>query len=126
MCAKLALRHADGVHKILQTGELQRRQSQALGNLCHHPLILRRIGLCILFEVLRIVALKVLDDAACDQFHITLRRGEADKRTAIHQRRTGDTAMHLLGAILEERPHVILQLGATDDGVIAEDHSLIL
>ena len=34
--------------------------------------------------------------------------------------------MHLLGAILEERPHIILQLRATHDGVVAEHHALIL
>ena len=88
MRTELALRHTYGLHEIFQAGELQRRQSQTLGNLCHHPLILRRIRLRILLEILLVVALKVLDDTTRDQFHIALRRSEVDKRTAIHQRRT--------------------------------------
>ena len=120
------LRKTDTLNQILQFGELQCGESQALGNLCHHTLIFRRIGLCILLEILLVVALEILDDTTGNQLHITLGRGEADERTAIDQRRTRDAAVNLLGTILEKGSHVILQLGTTYDGVVAEHHALIL
>ena len=81
-------RKSDTFNQILQLCELQRGESQALGYLCHHTLILRRISLRIFLEVLLVVAFKVLDDTTRNQLHITLGRGKADKRTAIDQRGT--------------------------------------
>ena len=73
-----------------------------------------------------VVALEIADDTTCDQFQITLRRGEADKRTPIDQRRTRDTAMHLLGTIVEEGLHIIPQLRTAHNGVVADHNTLIL
>ena len=71
VCTNTALVHSNALNQVLKLGKLQRCQSQSLGYLVNHTLVFRRISLGILLQILLIVALKVLDNASCYQFHIT-------------------------------------------------------
>ena len=72
VCAHAALVHTNALNQILKLSKLQRGKAQTLGNLIYHTLVLRRVGGRVLLQVLLIVALKVLDDTACNQLHIAL------------------------------------------------------
>ena len=124
MGADAALGQTDGFNHHLHLVELQTGQSKALSYLLHHTLILWRIGLCILIELCILVALEVFYHLTCDKLHRTLLRGEAHKRTTIYKWRTRDTSMYLLGSIVEEHLHIVLELSAAHDRVVAEHHTL--
>ena len=72
MGADTFLRQTDAFDEVFQRGKLQRGETQSAGYLLHHTLILRSARLGILFEILLVVTLKVLDDAASDEFEVAL------------------------------------------------------
>ena len=123
----LALRQTDSFHELLDGIELQCSQSKLVGNLIHHSLIFRRTCGSILLQILVGIALKLLDDSAGNQLHITLGRSKVDERTAINQWRTSDTHVTLLQtSLIEEHLHIVAKLGTAHDTVIAEQHTLTL
>ena len=77
-------------------------------------------------QILLVIAFEVAYDTARNEFEVALRRGKADKGTAIHQRRTGDAHMNLLGSVIEEGADVVAQLCAAHDGVVTEHDALPL
>ena len=91
MSADFAFRHADSLDKGFYLVEFQGCQAQSASNLVYHTIIFWRIGLGILVELSLVVALEILDNLSGDEFHIALRRCEADKRTSINQWRARDT-----------------------------------
>ena len=127
MGAYLALWKTDSLNQLLDGVELQCSQAQLAGNLIHHLLILRRTRGGILIQILVGITLKLLDDAARNQLHITLGRSEVDERTTVYQRRTRNAHVALLEAsLVEKHLHVVAKLGATNDTVVAEQYSLAL
>lgn len=123
--AYLALGQPDALHQRFDLGKLQRGEAQAARYLVDHAPILGRAGGGIAVEVAVFVALKVLDDAAGDEFHVAFRCREAYEGASVHQRWARYAHVYLLGAGLEERAHVVAKLRAAHDGVVAEHHALV-
>ena len=126
MCTNLTLGQSDSLDELLYGIEFERSQSQLTAYLVHHLGILRRVGSCIFVEILISIALKLLDNAACDKLHIALGRCEIDERTAVNQRRTSYTHVEFLKSCIEQTLHIVAQLGATYDRVVAEQHTLAI
>ena len=117
----LALWKTDGLYQLLDGVELQGSQAQLVSNLIYHSLILRRTGGSVFLKILVGIALKLLDNAAGNQLHITLGRSEVDERTAVYQWRTCNTHVALLQACLVEKHlNIVAKLGTTNDTVITE------
>ena len=70
--AELALGQADGIDKGIHGVELQRGEVEAAADFLYQALILRCTGSRVFVEVLAIVALKLLNDAAGKQFEVAL------------------------------------------------------
>lgn len=68
-----AFRQPDTLHKIFESAEFQRRQSEPASYLIHHSLIFRGARRGVTFKILILISLEVLDDAAGYQLQITLR-----------------------------------------------------
>ena len=124
--AELALGQADGVHHTLQGVELQRVHTDMLAQHLNELGILGAGGVAVFLDVLVVVALQLLDAAAGNELHHVLRGREVEEGTAEQQGRTADAHMHLLGAVVVKHLHVVAQLGATHDAVVAEGHFLAL
>ena len=73
MCAELALGKSNGIDKGVYSVELQRSEVETTAYLFHETLILGCAGGRVLVEVLGIVALELLDDAAGEQLEVALR-----------------------------------------------------
>ena len=115
MCADLAFRHTDSLDKGFYLVEFQGCQAQSASNLVYHTIIFWRIGLGILVELSLVVALEILDNLSGDEFHIALRRCEADERTAVYERRTSDAHVTLLqSCLIEQHVYVVAQLRAAN------------
>ena len=88
--AELALGQADGLYERLKLVEFERGEVQLAADLLHHALIFGRIGLGVFLQILILVALEILDDAARDEFHIALAGSEADEGATVDEGRTGN------------------------------------
>ena len=126
MGAKLTLGQADGTHHALQGIEFQRINADMLAEHLDEVGVLGARRVAVLFDVLVIVALHLLDAAAGDELHHVLRGREVEEGTAEEQGRTADAHVHLLGAVVVEHLHVVAQLRATHDAVVAEGHLLAI
>ena len=62
-------------------------------------------------------------DAAGDQLHVAFRRSEANERAAVDERGAGNADMHFFRSVIVEHFHVVAQLGAAHDGVVAKQQS---
>lgn len=107
MCADLALRQSDGINQIFYLRELQGCESEATSNLLHQTLIFGCACCGVLIEVAVGAAFQVLDDTACDEFHVALGVGEADVFASVDERWAGDAHMNLSGTVGEELADVV-------------------
>ena len=73
MGTELALGQADSFDEGVYSIELERGEVEAFTNFLYQALILGCAGGRVLVEVLAVVALKLQDDAAGEQFEVTLR-----------------------------------------------------
>ena len=126
MGAELALRQTDGVHHAIQGVELQRVHSNVLAQHLNEISIFGAFWIAVFVDILVVVALHLLDAAAGDELQHVLRGGEVEEGTTEQQRRTADADMHLLGSVVVKHFHIVAQLGATHDAVVAKRHFLAL
>ena len=129
MCADALLGHADGLADIFHGVEFQGIHTHVLANHLDHAVVFGCIGGLVGAEFLWSEsvggdALQLFDDAAGDELTVGLGLGEVEEGAAVDQRGAGDADVDLLGAVVVEHLHVVAQLGAADDGVVAEDHLL--
>ena len=121
--ANLVAGQADGPDEGLQFGELQGMESKLVGDGVHHALVLGRVGDGISFDAFiverRLFPLDVSDSASGDEFEHRLRFGEVDKRASEEQRRAGSTHVDLLGSSLQQTMHMVVELGASHNGIVA-------
>ena len=68
--ADALLGQTDGGNKVFDGGELDTGEAQAAGYLVDHALVFGRARLGVTLQVLLVVALDVLDDAARDQLQV--------------------------------------------------------
>ena len=114
----LALWKTDGLYQLLDGVELQGSQAQLVSNLIYHSLILRRTGGSVFLKILVGITLKLLNNTAGNQLHVTLGRSEVDERTAVYQWRTRYTHVALLQAsLVEKHLPIVAKLGTTNDTV---------
>lgn len=81
--AELTLGEPDGLDERFEFVEAQRGQSETLTNDFHHALIFRRVGRCVSLQALVALTFQFADDAARDELHVALRRGETDEGATI-------------------------------------------
>ena len=63
----LTFRQSNRLNQGLQRIKFQRAEAKMFGNDADHLLVLRRIGLCVILQILVLIALQFLDDSAGDQ-----------------------------------------------------------
>ena len=124
MRAEVALGQTDGLHHAVQGVELQRIHTDMLAQHLDEVGVFGRRRVAILLDVLVVVALHLLHATARDELQDVLRGREVEEGTAEEQGRTADAHVHLLGAVVVEHLHVVAQLRATHDAVVAEGHLL--
>ena len=78
-----------------------------MSHLLDHPLVFRTGTVGIFLQVDIRPTLEILDDAAGEQFKVTLRVSEINERTTVNQWWTRDSSMHLFGSVVEEHPHIV-------------------
>ena len=118
--ADFALRQTDGLDQRFEFVETQRSQSQAFTDGLNQLFVLWCACSGVFFEIFVRVALNFANELTGNQFHFALRRGEADERTAIDERRTGNADVYLACAVVEQHVHVVAQLRAAHNRVIAK------
>ena len=121
MGADLAFRKSYCIDYILKRTEPQGRQSETAAYFLHHLFVFRRIRLAIRFKVCVVVSLKIGDHAASDKFHLTLGGREIEILAGIYQRRTCYSHVHSLDSGIEQILHVVTQLCAANNRIIAEN-----
>ena len=98
-------------------------ESELVGDGVHHPLVLGRVGDGIGLDAFvverRFFPLDVSDSTSRDEFEDRLRFGEVDKRASEEQRRAGSTHVDLLGAAFQQTMHMVVELGASHNGIVA-------
>ena len=73
MGAELTLGQADGLDESVYGVELKRGEVETCTDLLYQALVLGCAGGRVLVEVLAVVSLELLDDAAGEQFQVALR-----------------------------------------------------
>ena len=124
MCAKVTLGQADGFHNAFQSVEFQRIDAYMFAQHLHEVGVFLAGRVAILFDVAAVVALHFLDAAARDEFHHIFRGREIEEGAAVEQWRATDAHMHLAGTEVIKHLHIVAQLRAAHDGVVAKSHLL--
>ena len=123
--AELFGRETDGVNQVVDTLERKGREVQLLADVFHHALVGIAIGVGVFFQA-RMFAFLVADVAAGNQVVFVLAAGEVDELAGEHERRAGDTHVGFFTAQGVELLGLLAELGATDDGVVAEYQTAVL
>ena len=138
--ADLALGQSYGFDEDLESVELQAGESESSAHFLDHSAVLGAVGLCILLQdligcggfssyaagSLVAVVLEVVDDLSGEQFHVALGGREVDEGAAVDEWWACDAHVHFLGSEFKEPAHVVVQLGAAHDAVVAEEAALAL
>ena len=95
-----------------------------LSDYLHHLGIFGCGAVHVAVQVLVAVTLQLLNDTARDELHLSLGGREVEELATVKQRRTANADMHLFGATLVHLLHVVAQLRAPHNGIVAKNDTL--
>ena len=122
--AELALGQSDGLDQGFEFVEAEGGEAEPLADDFDQLAVFGRVGGGVACQVLVGIAFQFGYDAAGDEFHVALGGGEADVGTAVDEGRTGNAHVYFAHTVVEQYAHVVAQLRAAHDAVVAEEHAL--
>ena len=111
--------------KILYGVEFQGRHIDFLLDVVYHGSIFRSVVADVFAQILVVSALVLEYEAAGNQLQRCPGFGEVDELAGIHQGRAAYAHVNFLCSVVIEVADVVAQLGASDDGIVAEDRFVV-